>query len=115
MPFAVDEDRMITDPSKAKPGVQPLASLDPANPPTKQIPHMEFPRVLYKHPKEAYKKVEHRNAQHEVVHVELVPAEHLTKVVADKKEMDAAIKQGWVIQPFIAPPPPDPNENLYSE
>ena len=113
MPFAIDEDRMITDPTKRKPGIEPLASLDPAKPPVKQIPHMEFPRVVYKHPAEPFKKIEHRNAHHEVVDVETVPAEHLTRVVADEKELKRAIAEGWVTKPYVPQAPPDPNAELY--
>jgi len=81
--------------------------------PMKSIPHMEFPRVIYRHPKEPYRKIEYRNAQHEVVDVETVPADHQTKLVADDKELKAALKDGWVLKPYIPVPPPDPNAALY--
>lgn len=113
MPFAIDEDKMQHDLTKLKPGQTPLVSLDPAKPPLKTIPHMEFPMVVYKHPKEPFKKIEHRNAHHELVEVETVAAEHLTKIVNDKRELEAAIKEGWQRKPFIAPPNPDPNAGLY--
>lgn len=74
---------------------------------------MEFPRVVYKWPKEPFRKVIHRNAQHEIVEEEIIPADHLTRVVADKKELESAQKEGWVIKPYIAPPLPDPNAHLY--
>jgi hypothetical protein len=114
-PFAIDEDRMATDPMKIKPGVQPLASLDPAKPPVKSIPHQEYPRVVYRHPKEAFRKIEHRNAHQELVHVETVPAEHLTKLVSDEKELKAALKDGWVKEPYVPEAPPDPNADLYAD
>jgi len=113
MPFAIDEEKMQTDISKMKPGSTPLMALDPAKPPTKVIPHMEFPMVLYKHPKEPYKKIEHRNAHHELVEVETIPAEHMTKIVNDKRELEVATKEGWTRKPFIAAPLPDPNAGLY--
>lgn len=113
MPFAIDEDRMVTDPTKAKPGTKVLASLDPADPPRKSIPHANFPCVVYKHPKEPFRKVEHRNTAHEVVEVEHIAAEHLTKLVKDEAEMRLALKQGWVKEPYIAEAPPDPNAELY--
>lgn len=81
--------------------------------PVIQIPHMEFPRVVYLHPKEPWRKIEHRNKLHEIVDVETVPAEHLTRSVADAKELAAAIKDGWLKDPYVTPPMPDPNANLY--
>lgn len=102
----VDEERMrSTD--------DPLLQMDSATPPTKAIPYMEYPRVVYKHPRQPYKKVEHFNVHHELVRVETLPAEHQTKVVSDKKELDAALKDGWVKEPFVPQPPPDPNADLY--
>jgi hypothetical protein len=114
-PFAIDEDRMVTDPTKVKPGVKTLTSLDPADPPRKSIPHANFPCVVYKHPKEPFRKVEHRNTAHEIVEVEHVPSEHLTKLVKDDAEMKLALKQGWVKEPYIAEAPPDPNAALYAD
>lgn len=80
----------------------------------KQIPHMEYPRVVYKHPAEPWKKIEHRNAQHEVVDVETIPAEHLTLMVNDEKELAKAMKAGWKKEPYVPVPQVDPNANLYS-
>lgn len=113
MPFAIDEEKMQTDIARMKPGSKPLVAMDPAKPPIKTIPHMEFPMVVYKHPKEPFKKIEHRNAHHEIVEVETLPAEHLTRIVNDKRELEAATKEGWVRKPFIAPANPDPNAGLY--
>ncbi|HZW05389.1 MAG TPA: hypothetical protein VFF58_00645 [Candidatus Nitrosotalea sp.] len=111
-PFAVDEDRMQ---SKVVPGqdAPPLLSLDPHKPPTKSIPHMEFPRVVYKHPLEPFTTIEHRNARHELVEEEVVATTHLTRTVADKKELELALKEGWVLAPYIAPPLPDRRAGLY--
>lgn len=81
--------------------------------PVKQIPHAEFPRVLYKHPREPFKKIEHRNTQHEVVEVEVVPAEHLTKLVGNQDDLDRAVEDGWTTEPYIQLAPPDPNAALY--
>jgi hypothetical protein len=115
MPFAIDEDRMVTDPTKVKPGVKTLTSLDPADPPRKSIPHANFPMVVYKHPKEAFRKVEHRNTAHEIVEVEHVPSEHLNKLVRDSAELETALARGWVKEPYIAEAPPDPNAELYAD
>ena len=112
MPFAIDEDQMKGNEEKQ---INKILSMDPAKPPVKQIPFMEYPRVVYKHPTQPYRVVEHRNTQHEVVQIEHIPSEHLTRVVADKKELEAALKDGWVKEPYIAKPPEDPNANLYAE
>ena len=108
MPFTVDVEAM-TD----RPGKPAIVSMDPAKPPVKQIPHMEYPRVVYLHPKEPYKIIIHRNTQHEIVEEERIPSEHLTRVVNDAKELAQALKDGWVKEPYISQPPPDPNAHLY--
>jgi hypothetical protein len=108
MPFAIDEEKF-----NAKPGQGGLTSLDPATPPTKQIPHLEYPRVVYKHPREPFRMIEHRNTLHEVVDVEKVPSEHLTQLVNTPEELEKALADGWVKEAYIAPPLPDPNARLY--
>ena len=110
MPFAVDEAKL--DSKKRYDVSAPPNS--PAGLPMKQIPHMEYPRVVYKHPAEPWKKIEHRNAQHEVVDVETIPAEHLTLMVNDEKELAKAMKAGWKKEPYVPVPQVDPNANLYS-
>lgn len=106
-PFAIDEAKMQQG------SAEQILSLDPAKPPVKSIPHMEFPRVVYKHPREPFLTIEHRNAKHELVELETVPAEHLTRVVADKAELDRALDEGWVKEPYLAKAPPDPNAHVY--
>jgi len=121
MPFTIDEDKMQTDPRKwdeirqrrNDPRFQPLQQLDPMNPPTKQIPHMEFPMVVYLHPTKPYLKKEHRNTLHEVVHVEMIPAEHQSKLVQNEAELKTALEAGWVKKPYIPKPAFDPNADLY--
>lgn len=109
MPFAVDEEKM-----KGSDTVQQLQSLDIAKPPLKSIPFAAFPKVVYKHPKEPFRVVVHRNANYEVVGEERIPSEHLTRKVEDAKELAAALKEGWVKEPYLAQAPPDPNANLYA-
>lgn len=108
MPFAVDEEKI-----SQKPGHQTLTALDPAKPPVKEIPHLEFPRVIYKHPKEPFRTIVHRNAQHEVVDQERVPSENLARVVKDAAELEAALKEGWVKEPYVPKAAPNPDEALY--
>ena len=104
----IDEERM----RNAVPG-KILVSLDPANPPTKEIPFIEFPRVVYKHPKEPFYKVEHRNNLREIVQTEMLPSEHQALLINNKKELEKAEKDGWVLNPYVPPPLPDHKAELY--
>lgn len=93
MPFTVDEAKLRdTVPGQAQGSQQaPILSLDPLKPPVKSIPTLEFPRVVYKHPREPYKIIEHRNTRHELVDEEHVPTEHLTKVIACSERDDIPV------------------------
>jgi hypothetical protein len=95
--------------------------------PVTQIPHLEFPLVVYMHPNEPTRTVLHRNERHEVIHEEEVPLEHLTKVVccdAHKnggpkdcpdcnKALKVALAEGWVKEPYIPKPVVDESPALY--
>lgn len=108
-PFTIDEEKFrkqeVLDLTKPQGTAQGL--------PVKQIPHMEFPKVVYKHPKERYREIIHRNVNHEIVERELVPAEHLTLLVNNEEELKKALREGWVKEPYIMQPLPDPNAELY--
>lgn len=116
MAQTVDEERL-----KGKPffrdgvEIKPLMQMENNNPPLKQIPHMDFPRVVYKHPNEPFMEIEHRNAKFEVVGIEVVSAEHLTMKVADETALKAALKDGWVKEPYIPAPLPNRNAGLYAK
>ncbi len=69
--------------------------------PVRQIPHLEFPCVVYMHPNEPLQEIEHRNDKFELVGTEVVPTEHLTKVVHNDAELKAATESGWVKEPYI--------------
>jgi len=81
--------------------------------PVKQIPHMEYPRVVYMHPNEPFQEIEHRNDRFEVVSTDIVPTEHLTKVVNNEAELKAALEEGWVKEPYIPKPAPSATSSLY--
>ncbi len=81
--------------------------------PVKQIPHLEFPRVLYMHPNEPFQEIEHRNDKFEVVSTDTVPTEPLTKVVNSKAALEAAMEQGWVTEPYVPKAAPTRNAGLY--
>lgn len=82
MPFQIDEEKMGG-----------LKMMDIANPPVKQIPHAEFPKCVYLHPKDKTR-------------------EHKVKIVQDASELEAAKKQGYRVKPHVpeAPPAPDAND-----
>lgn len=108
-PLAIDEAKMQQGSNEQ------ILSLDPAKPPTKFIPHAEYPRALYKHPREPFRTIEHRNNKHELVDEEVVPNEHLVRVVADEAEMERALTEGWVKEAYIPETPPDPTASIYEE
>lgn len=127
-PFAIDVAKFR--PATAEnPNEQLLMSLDPAKPPTVPIPHYEFPLVVYKHPREPFRKVEHRNNMHELVDVEMIQNEHLTKIIACVRHMEkpvekgvcaackdtleAALEDGWVLNPYVPQSRKDPLANVY--
>ncbi len=110
MPLTIDEERFgkletldLTQPQNSPHGI-----------PVKQIPHLEFPLCVYKHPAEPFFVRLHRNAQHEVVDREMVAAEHKIHICQNKKELDRMLAQGYVREPYIPQAPPDPTEALYS-
>lgn len=71
MPYAINEELLSTK-----------TSLDIANPPVMSIPHQEFPKMVYLHPKDKTR-------------------EHATKIVHSASELEAAKKQGWRPQPHV--------------
>lgn len=107
--FTIDNERMMTQTTldMSKPANSPQGL------PVTQIALAEFPRVVYKHPAQPWKKVEHRNAQREVVQVETVATEALACTVRNKDEMAQKLKEGWVTEPYVQRAPPDPDAALY--
>jgi hypothetical protein len=77
MPSAIDESKL----NDAK-------ILDISTPPTKNIPYQPFPKMVYLHPKDKSK-------------------EHLTKIVNNHDELDAAIAVGYRAKPHIPSAPPE--------
>lgn len=96
MPFEVDTEAM----EKAK-------ILDITKPPLRQIPHMEFPKVIYKHPKEKIQTVRVRDERGNVVEEYKEPTTHIAKKVNNKAELDKALKEGWVREPYVPADLPD--------
>ncbi|MGH9505236.1 MAG: hypothetical protein ACRD20_20475 [Terriglobales bacterium] len=114
MPHAIDDERMSgKHVMRDGQNLPPLLKLDPAKPPVKFIPHAEYPLVVYRHPNEPFFMVEHRNTKHELVEEELQPTEHEAKAVNSAEELDAALSDGWVREPYIPEAPPNPRAALY--
>lgn len=111
MPYTIDEEKFrkqATFDVSAAPNA-------PTGIPVKQIPILEFPRVAYKHPVEPFKTIIHRNSKQEIVREEMVQTEHLARLVNDKKELEAAMKEGWKKEPYIPEALPDPDAHLYEQ
>jgi hypothetical protein len=96
--------------------------------PVLEIPHWDFPRVVYLHPNTPTRTIIHRNDRHEVVDEELVPLEHLTKVIACdahiknggpkecpdcNKGLQSALAEGWTTKPYLPEPPAKSDADLY--
>jgi hypothetical protein len=79
----------------------------------KEIPFLEFPKVVYMHPNEPVRKILHRNLNHEIVEEELIPTEHMAKAVNDESELKAALESGWVERPYIPAAIEKPDDGLY--
>lgn len=62
-----------------------MPTLDIGNPPTMDMPHEAYPKIVYLHPKDKTK-------------------EHLYKVVRSEDEHDAAAKKGYKDKPHVPVP-----------
>jgi hypothetical protein len=69
--------------------------LDPAKPPMKAAPRQEFPKIVYKHPKDKAK-------------------DHRFKVVNDPEEHQAALDAGYQNKPHV-PVVPEPKDPEFDE
>jgi hypothetical protein len=138
MPFTIHEEAAkkqfflsISRPQEQVPDVLPQDWKGTPNQglPVKQIPHFEYPRVVYKHPLRPFREIEHRNDNFELVGTEKVPTEHLTQAIACeahiksggpkdctdcKKLLESALAEGWLLQPYIPEAPAKPDADLYA-
>jgi len=81
MPHQIDQEALDSPSMKV---------LDINKPPTKNMPHLEFPKMVYLHPRDKTK-------------------EHRTKIVESPDEQEDAASQGWKLNPHI---PVAPLEDL---
>lgn len=96
--------------------------------PVREIPHWEFPKVLYLHPTRPSREIEHRDSNFALVGTETIPTEHLSKAVSCdahkeggpatcgdcQKAIEAALADGWQRDPYIPEAPPKKDEDLYA-
>ena len=96
--------------------------------PVLEIPHFEFPMVLYFHPTRPFREVEHRDANFELVGTEKIATEHRTRVICCEahknggpKEcpdcnsaLDSALAEGWTRTPYIPATPVKTDDDLYT-
>ena len=138
MPFTIDEAAVkkqmnydLSKPQEKTPEVLPEGWLGTMSRglPVREIPHYDFPRVVYMHPNEPERVVVHRNERHEIVDEEHIPTEHLTKVICCDahiksdggpascpdctKLLESALSEGWVTKPYIPQAPAKADANLY--
>lgn len=66
-------------------------SMDLSKPPVKEIGYLEYPRMVYKHPKDKTQ-------------------EHRTHIVNSKAEFEAAMDQGYLKSPHIPEAPADEDD-----
>ena len=99
MPFTIDQEALKTQ-----------TMLDTSRPqgtqgglPVKAIPFLTYPRCVYRHPKEPFRTIIHRNAMREIVDREVVLTEAEVHVCQNEHEFKAKLKQGWVPEPYLPP------------
>jgi hypothetical protein len=81
--------------------------------PVKEIPFLDFPRVIYLHPNRPFREIEHRDTNHQLVDKELVATDHMTKVINTEAELKAALADGWQTKPYIPAAPEKKDGDLY--
>lgn len=89
MPFEIDYEQAFKD-----------QSMDLGKPPLKHLDHMEFPKVIYNHKRSFGARInlfrDEKNGQITETHI---PESIMSKTVASKDELDAALAQGWSEKP----------------
>ena len=124
MPFEINEEAFkkateinMMRPQETVPDPLPSNWTGTANRglPVRQIPFKEYPRVVYMWPNESVRIVEHRNTHQELVHTERIPTEHISKLVQDEAELEQALADGWVKEPYNPAAPPKADAGLYGK
>ena len=102
MPKAIDDLTL----SGKQPDGHPIIKMDLSNPPTVNIAHAEFPRMVYRWPKKPFSVARRRNELQEIEKF-CVANEAESKIVQNKEELEAALKAGWKKEHYVAPAPPE--------
>jgi len=74
--------------------------------PHRDIPHFDFPRVVYFHPRKPYRKMILPVDGHGNKEWQWVANQVKTKTVQNKEELAAAQKEGYQLKHYVVPPPP---------
>ena len=102
MSFTVDEEKLNGTDARQ---TGKIVSMDPAHPPVKSIPFMEYPRVVYKHPKEPFQGC--RAPQHAARNCSrrahfLLSTSQKWRWSTKRNSERVALKDGWVKEPYVA-------------
>jgi hypothetical protein len=137
MPYAIHEEAAriqmnlnVSQPQEVVPDPLPEKWQSTGNRglPVRLIPHLEFPIVLYLHPRRPFVEILHRNTNHEIIDREQIPTEHLTRIfvcdahaktggpkecAACQKMLAEALAEGWRREPYIPQKPEKADSDLY--
>lgn len=91
----------------------PSGRTEPGTIPHRDIPHQEFPRVVYLHPRKPFKKMNLPVDGHGNKELQWVPNEAKTALVNTKEELAAKLKDGYQLKHYVVPalPAADPEED----
>jgi hypothetical protein len=84
----------------------PLLKMDATRPPTIEIGYLEFPRMIYKWPKQKFSLSRRKNELGEIERFQIAN-EAQSKTVSNQAEFDAAVKAGWKKEHYVLPDVPE--------
>jgi hypothetical protein len=92
--------------------VGPSGKADPGTIPHRDIPHQEFPRIVYLHPKKPFRKMFLPYDGHGNKEWKWVANQARELVVASEEELKKALTAGYQKKHYVVPPVPleDPEE-----
>jgi hypothetical protein len=74
--------------------------------PHRDLAHQEFPRIVYKHPKRGWKRMNLPVDGHGNKEWQWVANEAETRKVANPEELEKAKKEGFQLKHYVTPPRP---------
>jgi hypothetical protein len=84
----------------------PSGRSEPGTIPHRDIPHQDFPRVVYLHPRKPYRRLMVPIDGHGNKEWQWIANEAKVRKVADQKELDQALKEGYKTKHYVVPPRP---------